>query len=682
MKAITDTSLYNPYNRRDKISVDFKQRVHCDLRVYEQPVDCESVVKAVDSLTEMKDKSKNAARTRREKENHEFAELAKLLPLPHSVTNQLDKASVIRLTTSYLKMREIFPAGLGDCWGSKVVVPDPIGEISSQILSTLEGFVFVVTREGKILYVSETVASNLGLDQRELTGNLVYEYLDPRDMEEMRHILDDPNVLAKYHGTSGHAETCGSDLVDIEIPRTFCLRFKCVLAKRNAGLTNDGFKAIHCTGYTKIRWKTDEPSWQNLALVATGYSYPSSPSTELKMYRNMYMSRHDLNLKTIFLDSAVTELTNYSPQELLEKTVYQFVHPADILGLRESHELLEIKGQATTKYYRFLCKGGGWVWMQSHIIMVNNARASRTKCIVSVNCVISEIQERDTILGDLQLSVPLVGNSCAAIQVKCSPSRNSSSPASLVYNQLESSEDSRTSSCSFSAPNASANGTGPEVACPGSTFRTSPSASGTPTTRATKVRAKVTRAPRRPSGPYGRPVEEINDRPPPDPLPLVNIHHQSGGMIVPLVTDPLVDQMPATGHPILLAEQAYEPVPVPLDMRYGPDYGYSSVEVMGNQAGAYLSHDHHRDVHDFSACATNNILHQAMTECTDRGYMESTINPYAGYFNHYGELITEYPRTNEELAYGEAYSSDMSNVTYRPRDQYTYQNFGTEPLQS
>ncbi|OQR72915.1 putative single-minded-like [Tropilaelaps mercedesae] len=59
----------------------------------------------------MKEKSKNAARTRREKENAEFVELAKLLPLPQAITSQLDKASVIRLTTSYLKMRAVFPNG-------------------------------------------------------------------------------------------------------------------------------------------------------------------------------------------------------------------------------------------------------------------------------------------------------------------------------------------------------------------------------------------------------------------------------------------------------------------------------------------------------------------------------------------------------------------------------------------
>ncbi|KAL3218691.1 hypothetical protein MRX96_031401 [Rhipicephalus microplus] len=57
----------------------------------------------------MKEKSKNAARHRREKENAEFGELGQLLPLPAAITSQLDKASVIRLTSSYLKMRGPVP---------------------------------------------------------------------------------------------------------------------------------------------------------------------------------------------------------------------------------------------------------------------------------------------------------------------------------------------------------------------------------------------------------------------------------------------------------------------------------------------------------------------------------------------------------------------------------------------
>ncbi|GAB0178220.1 single-minded 2 [Grus japonensis] len=91
----------------------------------------------------MKEKSKNAAKTRREKENGEFYELAKLLPLPSAITSQLDKASIIRLTTSYLKMRAVFPEGLGDAWGqpSRIGPLDNVAkELGSHLLQVVDAF--------------------------------------------------------------------------------------------------------------------------------------------------------------------------------------------------------------------------------------------------------------------------------------------------------------------------------------------------------------------------------------------------------------------------------------------------------------------------------------------------------------------------------------------------------------
>lgn len=81
----------------------------------------------------MKEKSKNAARTRREKENSEFYELAKLLPLPSAITSQLDKASIIRLTTSYLKMRVVFPEGRWECLIASISILMPVSFITFKL---------------------------------------------------------------------------------------------------------------------------------------------------------------------------------------------------------------------------------------------------------------------------------------------------------------------------------------------------------------------------------------------------------------------------------------------------------------------------------------------------------------------------------------------------------------------
>ncbi|CAG5037108.1 unnamed protein product [Parnassius apollo] len=262
-----------------------------------------------DATAIMKEKSKNAARSRREKENSEFLELAKLLPLPSAITSQLDKASVIRLTTSYLKMRQVFPDGLGDAWGAAPPPPQPrelsIRELGSHLLQTLDGFIFVVAPDGKIMYISETASVHLGLSQVELTGNSIYEYIHQADHEEMSAVLS----LQHPHSYLGHqypslgypvGGTWGPT-VDVECERAFFIRMKCVLAKRNAGLTTSGYKVIHCSGYLRARRFGEATA--PLGLIAVGHSLPPSAVTELKLHSNMFMFRASLDMRLIFLDA-------------------------------------------------------------------------------------------------------------------------------------------------------------------------------------------------------------------------------------------------------------------------------------------------------------------------------------------------------------------------------------------
>lgn len=375
----------------------------------------------------MKEKSKNAARTRREKENAEFFELAKLLPLPSAITTQLDKASIIRLTTSYLKMRALFPEGLGDSWGSRNISPldSMTKELGAHLLQTLDGFIFVVAPDGKIIYISETASVHLGLSQVELTGNSIYEYIHPADHDEMTALL---TAHQPYHT---HL------LTDYELERQFFLRMKCVLAKRNAGLTSGGYKVIHCHGYLKIKQYTMDIApydgcYQNVGLVAIGHSLPPSSLTEVKLYNNMFMFRASLDMKLIFLDGKVATLTGYEPQDLIEKTLYHFVHPMDIMHMRYAHHTLLLKGQATSRYYRFLSKHGGWVWMQSAATIVHNSRSSRPHCIVSVNTVLSKMEEKELILQFDQLQAK-TESSFANVEEKTRPSKTKKKSKSSKY---------------------------------------------------------------------------------------------------------------------------------------------------------------------------------------------------------------------------------------------------------
>lgn len=72
----------------------------------------------------------------------------------------------------------------------------------------------------------------------ELTGNSIYEYIHPADHDEMT------NVLTLHPPFSPHSHASNLAQTEFEIERSFFLRMKCVLAKRNAGLTSQGYKVI------------------------------------------------------------------------------------------------------------------------------------------------------------------------------------------------------------------------------------------------------------------------------------------------------------------------------------------------------------------------------------------------------------------------------------------------------
>lgn len=161
-----------------------------------------------------KEKSRDAARTRRSRETEIFSDLGEALPLSKEEVEQLDKASVMRLAIAYLKVRDMVDTGEWElrsndletftrrlhCYNSffefplislffvyflypvcpnkdnneldhqqEDVKPSPdslLGNESEQMLiKALDGFLLVLSDDGDITYVSENVTELLGLQQ-------------------------------------------------------------------------------------------------------------------------------------------------------------------------------------------------------------------------------------------------------------------------------------------------------------------------------------------------------------------------------------------------------------------------------------------------------------------------------------------------------------------------------------
>lgn len=57
------------------------------------------------------------------------------------------------------------------------------------------------------------------------------------------------------------------------------------------------------------------------------------------------------------------------------------------------------KGQAVSGHYRMLAKNGGFVWVETQGTVIYNSRNSQPQCIVCVNYVLSDVEQKSVVFS-------------------------------------------------------------------------------------------------------------------------------------------------------------------------------------------------------------------------------------------------------------------------------------------
>lgn len=337
-----------------------------------------------------KEKSRDAARCRRSKETEVFYELAHHLPLQHSISSHLDKASIMRLAISFLRTRKLLTSG----YATATDMTDADRLMDSWYLKSLGGFITVVTSDGDMIFLSENINKFMGLTQVELTGHSIFDFTHPCDHEEIRENLS----LKAGIGKKGK---------ELSTERDFFMRMKCTVTNRGrtVNLKSASWKVLHCTGHLKVcngcparvLCGFKEPPLTCLVMMCEPIVHPSNIDTPLDS--KTFLSRHSMDMKYTYCDERVTELMGYSPEDLLGRSAYEFYHALDAENVIKSHQNLCTKGQAVSGQYRMLAKNGGYVWVETRGTVIYNSRNSQPQCIVCVNYVLSDIEEKSLIFS-------------------------------------------------------------------------------------------------------------------------------------------------------------------------------------------------------------------------------------------------------------------------------------------
>uniref|UniRef100_A0A3P8TL23 Hypoxia inducible factor 1 subunit alpha, like n=1 Tax=Amphiprion percula TaxID=161767 RepID=A0A3P8TL23_AMPPE len=324
------------------------------------------------SSEQRKLRSRDAARCRRSQETEIFYELARTLPLPRRVSAHLDKAAIMRVVLSFLKMQQLLGKKTEDL-------------MDSFYPQTLAGFVMVMTEEGDMIYLTENVNKHIGIAQLELLGQSIYEFVHPCDQEELRDLLTPRPGLSKKSQPS---------------QRNFFLRMKSTLTSRGrtVNIKSASWKVLHCTGHIRpFGVSSSPPAGRVMTLLCEPIPHPSSVEFPLDSFT--FLTRHSMDMCFTHCEGRVKELVGYKPDDLIGRSVFEFHHALDSEHVSKSMITLLSKGQVSTSHYRFLANSGGFVWAETQATVLYNNKTSQPEAVVCLNFILSSVEQPDVIFS-------------------------------------------------------------------------------------------------------------------------------------------------------------------------------------------------------------------------------------------------------------------------------------------
>ncbi|XP_028408278.1 uncharacterized protein LOC114530879 [Dendronephthya gigantea] len=255
----------------------------------------------------------NPSKRHRDRLNTELDNLAKLLPFPEDTISKLDKISILRLTVSYLKAKSYFQVCETKRKSPNHAVDQNYlsqefegnGLMSQLLLEALDGFIMIITTDGQLFYVSESVKDFLGYSQATLIHQSLYKFLHIDDHKTVRENLV---WVEDCDTTTGNLEDDQADdkfddvFASAKREKNFACRIKCTMS-HGGGF----YKMFQCRGrmreiHIKKR-EVDSVEYGLFAVISPINTLPTSSTLEmvrkeamLASQRRYHLSDQNLNL--------------------------------------------------------------------------------------------------------------------------------------------------------------------------------------------------------------------------------------------------------------------------------------------------------------------------------------------------------------------------------------------------
>jgi len=324
-----------------------------------------------------------AEKMRRDRLNGLIEEMRALVPMICNKTKKSEttRSAILRLTANYLRVSRLFTqdSKAGEISGTSLVSE------GLPHLESMDGFFFILSEDGRLLFVSENIDKFIGYSQIEMMGFPIFNFTHPADQSKIRKVLVSSFQPSLSEDTPAVCEGSGSASPERGPRQSFYIRLR---EKPLAKQDPPQYEHMHVVGHLRRQVDTVEHN----TFIGVMRPVRDRPITELSLVessQDQYITRHTPDGRIVYTDHRISTIAGYLPSEVRGKSAFNFFFAEDLpwTTMAMRHMFASSNGEGST-VYRLFTQTGELICLETRGFLEFNKTTNKIESFLCINTLI------------------------------------------------------------------------------------------------------------------------------------------------------------------------------------------------------------------------------------------------------------------------------------------------------